>query len=463
MKGFRRPDRPLWQWLPSLGLTVLFVYVLRHLFQSGHVYLAAGNTFEVADWICLEGLDILTNAMEVASKFSTDYEVDFEREYPVGDTVRVPLKTRGVIRNGLAYSGAPIVRKHTTVTVSEVFGMDFDIDSVERALRVGRSKEWVSEEIIAPYMVQIAQEWDQRAAKYAALNTPNMTGTLGTDPTTFAATTTAYRQMMMELGGMQGTTLKNRGAFIPPSVMANLRMNTATAFNPTEDITEAFHEGYYSRADGFKVYESMSLLSYTSGTWASPAGLTVKTSSVTGDTTLVVNCTTGDVFNQGDIVQVTGRFRVNPITRQKIGARNLTMVVTAQTTGAASAATLPIAIGPFGLEGPGSPYQNVDSLPVVNDVVTMFPGATFSANTAKTGNQALALNKDAFLLVGVPLELPKKGAEIAAQHRDENTGIAIRLTKTWDAVQSRMIHRLDTVGGFGIGWADVRAVRGMCA
>lgn len=414
----------------------------------------AANVWEVADWICMEGLDILTNKLGVISYFSTDRQAEFEKEYPVGDTVRVPLPVMGLIRNGLGYTGAPVVNKHTTVTADQVFGMDFDIDSVEQALRTGKSRDFISDKVIKPFMVKMAQEWDSRGAAFLALNTPNIVGVLGTDPTTFTATTAAARQMLMEYAGSED----EQCCHITPSVMTSLRTVNAAAFNPVLDVSKAFRTGIYKVADSFDVYESMSLLSFTSGTWAAPTGITVKVAVVSGDTTLTVNCTTGDQFKQGDVLSIPASFRVNPITKQKIGARALQLCVTAPVTGAASQAVVPVSIGPYGIIGPGDPYQNVDRLPAVSDVVTPFTGTTFTANTAKTGTQMLAFNRNAAMLVGIPLEVPKS-AEKAAQKRDENSGIAIRFTKTWDAIQSRMVHRLDTCGGFGVGYTDSCAVR----
>lgn len=454
----RSMDRPAWRWAPTAILTLACTLILRHFTHSDTVALAGANVWEVADWICMEGLDILTNKLAIASGFDTSRQAEFEKNYPVGDTVRVPLPVMGTIRTGLGYIGTPVVNKHTTVTADQVFGMDFDIDSVESALRTGASREFISEKVIKPYMVKMAQEWDMRAANFAAVNCPNITGNLGTDPTTFDGSSTAARQMIVELGGWDDDAM----ICLPPSVMRNLRTNTATAFNPITDISKAFRTGLYRSADGFDFYESMSLLNFSSGTWASPTGMTVRTTSVSGDTTLDITCTTGDVFKPGDIIQVTGSFRVNPITKQKIGARQLTLNVTSNTTAAASRATPSISIGPYGIIGPGDAYQNVDRLPVANDVITMFPAATLTANTAKTGNQGLAFNKRAFMLVGIPLEVPSS-AEKAAQKRDDNTGIAIRFTKTWDAIQSRMVHRLDTCGGFGVGFSDSCAVRIQCA
>lgn len=453
----KRSDRPLWTYLPAALLTLGVVLLLQHAYAHSGISFAGANVWEVADWICMEGLDILTNKLSVANHFSTDVQEEFEKDYPVGDTVRVPLPVQGVIRNGLGYTGAPIVNKHTSVTADQVFGMDFDYDSIEQALRMGRSRDFISKKILDPFMTKMAQEWDTRAAQFLAQNCPNIIGVLGTDPTTFDGTSTTARQQIVEWAGWDD----DAGIFLPPSVMRNLRTNFATAFNPVADMTKAFRTGIYKHADGFDFYESMSLFSFTSGTWAAPGSLTVKTATVDGDTTIVLNCTTGDSFVKGDVMTFGSSFRVNPVTKQKIGARNLSVNVDAPTTGAASAATVAVSIGPYGFQGPGNPYQNVDVLPRVNDVVTMFTGTALTANTAKTGNQGLAFNRRAAMLVGIPLRVPKS-AEEGAQKRDENTGIAVRFTSTWDGVQSRFINRLDTCGGFGEGYTDTCCTRILC-
>jgi hypothetical protein len=132
-------------------------------------------------------------------------------------------------------------------------------------------------------------------------------------------------------------------------------------------------------------------------------------------------------------------------------------VLTASTVGAASAATIQIQPA---IVGPGSQYQNVDALPGNAAALTLYPGT--SSPNGKTGYNALALHRDAFALVGVKLQVPK-AVEMASQMRDPDTGMALRFTRTWDPVQSKMINRFDTMGGFGNLYADNCAVRMLCA
>ena len=43
--------------------------------------------------------------------------------------------------------------------------------------------------------------------------------------------------------------------------------------------------------------------------------------------------------------------------------------------------------------------------------------------------------------------------------RDPKTGVAIRITRTWDAILSRFINRMDTLYGFGLLYPDNCSVR----
>src|SRR3990170_854589 len=142
------------------------------------------NIFKVVDWITMESLRTLLNQLVVAEMFNTDYNKEFTREFAVGEQVRVKLPQRFTVRDGLGYSPQAINRLNTTVTVDQVFGIDFEWDSVEAALHAERGMDAIKREYIDPAMAQLAQEIDSRAALWAYLNTNNIVGILGTDPTT---------------------------------------------------------------------------------------------------------------------------------------------------------------------------------------------------------------------------------------------------------------------------------------
>jgi hypothetical protein len=411
------------------------------------------NSWNVVDWLTMEGLRLLINKLEVAPFFDTSYNSEFTKEFAVGETVRVPLPNRGRIRTGLTYDPQAVERRYTTITVDQVFGYDFEWDDVERALRVTRPEEALKKQVIEPAIAQIKQEIDSRCALWAYQNTSNIVGVLGTDPTSFDATSAAARQRLIEMACPPGG---DKGMIVPPSVTRSLKNAAISYFNPASDISKQYREGSLGKTDGFDWYESMSLYDHTAGTWA--GAVSVNTTLTSGATSMVVNCTSGDTFKKGDVIGIAGRYRVNPMTRRTTTtATTYTIVVAADVTASASTATITFVEPVY---GPDSPYQNITVLPTASDVLTLFPG-TASPN-GKVGKQGLAIHPQAFALVGVKLYTPK-AVEMASQQRDPNSGISFRFVKAWDPIQSKLVHRFDVCLGFGNLYPDNCSVRVLAA
>jgi hypothetical protein len=385
----------------------------------------------------MESMRLLTNKLEVSQAFNTEYNKEFTREFAIGENLRVKLPNQGVIRNGLGYNPQAINRLYTDVTVDQVFGYDFEWDSVEAALDVERGMAAFKREYIEPAMAQIKQEIDSRAALYAYQNSNNIVGILGTDPTSLTVFNEA-RQILVEKAGVdQG----KRWTLIPPSVNTALVGTALGLFNPPDAISKQYKEGAIGRYAGSDWYESMSLYSHTAGTWQ--GAVTIEGADQSG-ASLLLNVTSGDTFLKGDVIGLGGVYPTNPMTRRQTqSADTMTVTVLADVTASASTAT--ISISPT-LYGPGSPYQNITALPADDAALTLFPGTT--SPNGKTGKQGLVINKGAFALVGVKMETPK-AVEMASQTRDPESGISVRFVRMFDPQQSKMVNRFDVLLGFG--------------
>ncbi len=410
------------------------------------------NSWNVVDWLSEDALRLLVNKLACAQFADTSYTKDYTQDFAVGETIRVPIPFRGRIRNGLGYNPQAIERIYTTITCDQIFGYDFEWDDVEKALRVTRPEAALREQIIEPAVSQIAQEIDSRFALFAYQNANNVVGALGTDPTTTQFVMQA-RQRMIELAcppnGM-------KGMLIPPQVNSAINPAIQALFNPDDEISTLFKEGSLGRLHGFKWFESMSLYTHTAGTWQ--GAVTVNTASVSGDATLVVNCTSGDTWKKGDKFAIASVYAVNPATRRTTTtATTKQFTVLADVTATASTATL--SISPT-IYGPGSPNQNVSALPAGSAALTLWPGT--SSPNGKTGKVGLALSQNAFAMVGVKLEMPK-AVELSSQKRDPDSGIYVRFVRAWDPIQSKMVNRFDVVLGFGREYSDSCAVAIACA
>lgn len=418
------------------------------------------NYQETTDWLTMESLRLLTNSLEVSHFFNTSYNSEFTKAYPVGDTVRVPFPRQfiGRVDSDLSYQPQPIVDRHTTVTIDRVAKVHFEWDGIEAALKLPQGRAKISETILKPAMNKMRQDIDSSCAQWAYLNTPNVVGVLGTNPTTFDQVYGAAGQRMAELAVPAG----ERGMILTPGVARALRASAVAQFNPPDAISKMWKKGMIGEANGFDTYESMSLYSHTSGAWAgvveiltapASAGLTLP---IPQTSTLSLTATTGDTFKAGDVVNIASVFEVNPMTYRSTGTLKQ-FVVQANVTAAASAAS--IVVYPA-IIGPGSPYQNVDALPVAGADLTLFPGTNTSgvAATAKSGFQGLALTDQAFAIVGVRMEKPEN-VEMASITRDPDSGLAIHFVRAFDPVQYKYITRFDCPFGFGNLYADRAAIR----
>lgn len=414
--------------------------------------MSVANTLEFSDWLSMECLDLLVNDLPISGAFNSSYGKDFEKEFAVGATVRIPYPAAFIATDGLGYQPQAIERIHTSVTVNQVFGVHFEWDSVEEALKLTRGREKIQKEILAPAMAEMKQQIESRAALYAYQNTPNITGVLGTNPTTLTPSATA-RQIMLQQGGSKG----DKRLLIPPNVNTSLAAAFMALAQPVDSYSRIFKEGYITKAQGFDWGESVSLYSHTAGSWT---GAVTVTGSASSGATLNVACTTGDTFLVGDVISIANVNPTNPRTRRRQGTAAKTFVNTVAVTGAASLATLTISPA---IVGPGSPYQNVDALPVAGAALTLFPG-TVTPN-GLTGTQGLALGQDAFALVGVKMANPEQGGavQIASQMRDPNSGISVAVVRMFDPIQRRWVNRFDSLMGFGTLYADAYAVRYLSA
>lgn len=409
------------------------------------------STFNKASWVAMKGLSLLKNSMAVGPYFSTEYSGEYAQKYAIGRTLTVPMSQRySVQRNDMTYNPQALDRPFTTITVDQTATVPLEWESIEKALDMERGEERVEELYLKPAVAYIRQAIESDLAQYAHQNANMVVGALGTNPSTYDATSAAALQALTEMGCP--TDDDNLGLFVTPAVNRAVKTGALSVFNDQKSISKQFRSGFVDHADSFDWYRTNSLYTHTAGTWA--GAVTVNGAGQSGSS-LIVTCTTGDTFKKGDKISVANVNQVNLMTRATTttsSAGTKTFTITADTTGVSSAATLPIYPPIY---GPGSHYQNVDALPATSAALTLWPGT--ASPSAKVGKVGLALYPGAFFLVGMKLEEPE-AVEICKQYQDPDTGIAIRLIRQWDNIQSRMTNRFDCLWGRGVGLAEQCAV-----
>lgn len=419
------------------------------------------NVLEVSDWLTMECARMLGNELFVAAGFNPDFAKEYNQEFAVGETIRVPYPWRPIGGEGIDYQPEPIDRRHFTVTVDKIPHVHFEWNSVEQALRLTRGREAVKEQILKPAMQKMRQKIELMAAQWAAIQSPNVTGVLGTDPTTLGFAATARTRMIQMSGWAAPNVGRNAGqqtlprtAAISPSIMQSIVQQatvTTPVYNPGDEISTAFKEGYLGRNGGFEFQESMSLMTITAGTRASTCAISGSNQS---GSSLLISCTSGDTFKAGEKFSIgtdsAGPWPVNPGTLQRANKVAFQASVAGNEgdvyTATGSTITLPITDS---IEGPASGYQNITTLPQNGDAITWWPG-TNSPN-GLTGTLSTLFNRDAFSIVGVKLANPEQGGtvQMASQNRDPDTGISVAYIRVFDGVKRRWISRFDALLGFG--------------
>lgn len=400
-------------------------------------------------------LRLLVNPLEVTMYLGTRFNKDYQQPFAVGQTVNIKYAPAFVIRDGMTWTPQGIQEIQTTVNCNQAFGVDFQWTDLEAALQLERGDDRINTFYIEGPLDQMAQEWDSRSALFCYQNANNITGVLGTDPTSLQTYAAAARQRVVE---MAGAVPGKSGIIIPPAVNTSLVAAFASTFNPTDEISRQYKKGVIGMAQGYSWHESMSLYDHTAGTWA--GAVTVNGAGQSGNT-LTITATAGDTFLTGDVVGLQSVYKVNPRTRRRTNSTYTATLCITQDLTAAGGGVDVINFTPA-LYGPGSPYQNVTALPSNGATLTLFPGTT--SPNGKVGKNGLLMHGggqqevSGMFIVNVPLELPKN-EQIARQARHPKTGMAVRLVKFWDPVESRMGWRFDSLGGYGIGYNDSCIVR----
>lgn len=409
------------------------------------------NAFQFVDWVTMESLRILVNQLKVVGYMNTDYNKEYTREFAVGETVRVKLPQRFKTRNGLGYNPQALDRQYTTVTVDQVFGVDFQWDSVEKALKMERGEDAIREEYLKPAMAAIANDIDSRAALFAYQNINNIVGQLGVNPTSMTVFEQA-RERMVNLACPPG----KKALVVVPGINTSMVPSLASFLNPSKNISDQYLDGFLGRLSGFDVWEDVNIYNHTAGTAGTAGNVTVSGNNQAGSS-INVTGTAAETFLKGDVISFDAVRMVNPQSRRIVGTEDKQFVVTQDLTltGGVDALQIePAIVGPGAY--PAGQYQNVDLLPVNGAVLTLFPGT--SAPQGASGSQNLALHRDCIAMVGVKLEVPK-AVELSSQQRDPASGIAVRFVRMFDPVESRMINRFDVLLGFGVLYGDNCGVR----
>ena len=378
------------------------------------------------------------NTQLLSGKFnpSTGSIVDFKRphDYNTLRTAGGDISSPGVKSDIISGKASGVVQNYFTVAT--------EWGNVEEALELDQL-----DQILAPMARRIVTDMEVDLYRYMYTNCNLSYGTPGTPVTTWSHVAAAGA--LMDAVG------------IPKDQDWNYIMNPYTrvalasaqsGLDAASDLVKTSWEKATVTPNlaGMRVMSSNAVVGYTSGTASDRAGILAANPTVTyvaaKDTmTQTLSCSGfsgGATFKAGEIIQITGRYRLNLSTRQQMtdatGAQVLWRAVITEdaTSNTAGAVTLTVA-GPAIYEANGQ-YNTTPAAIVQNDVITVL-GA---ASTLYVPN--MFLHKQAFGLGTV--KLPKLySTDTVATTED---GMSIRVSKYADGDANTQKIRFDLLPAY---------------
>jgi hypothetical protein len=376
------------------------------------------NTILTPDMITKEALRILHQKANFIGSMNRAYDDSFAQSgAKIGDSLRIRLPNRYVVRTGATLSAQDTTEQATTLQVSTQKGVDLNFTSNELTL----SLDDFSKRILEPAMAQLAASVESDAFNMVK-DVPNAVGVAGS-ATTFKNVLEARKKLSDNLA-----PTSERRLILNTQDNVDLVDSLKGLFQDSSTISQQYKEGMVGKTAGFDaIYENTLIPNFTNG---AGAGYLVNGAAQSGSS-LIVDTGTG-TMPKGTIFTIDNVFAVHPESRLSTGIPQQ-FVVTANYTGGAGTVSIYPAIVASGA------LQTVNAVPADNAAITVYNTASDVTTTS------LAFHKDAFTFATADLVMPK-GVDFAA--REVYDGISIRVVRQYDVNNDAFPCRLDILYGY---------------
>lgn len=394
-------------------------------------------------------LPSLGNRLNVAKNLCRAMDKEYGRppNKKPGDTVQVRKPYRFVGGEGLAWDPEPLVDQVTPITVNSVPHVHFQWDSIQKTMSLREAMRIY----VDPVTDALANKINAGAATWAANNALNSVGTPGVKPTSPLTYLTAG-DVLVELGLPSQRTEKL--TCVVNRQMSSAYVNgTTSLLNPSGIISKQYTTGQMQNSLGYEILLDQTINQHVNGTFGGTPLVNTGSQQADGGNnaqmTLITDGWTsggtslklGDKFTIGSATSATqgGVESVHPQTRVTTGRQQVFTVMAdvSDSTGAISMLIAP-AITPSGQ------YQNVNSAPVDNAIITMI------GTSGGTATQGLLFDENAFAFVTVPINEPDPGMGAkVTNYTDEETGLVISHVAYFDGNQGVEKHKFQALVGYG--------------
>lgn len=400
------------------------------------------NTYLTNTVITREAARILHQGDNFLNSINMEYSDQFARTgAKAGTTIGMRLPSKYKARKTAAFSGQDHVERSAPLAVLSQWGVDVSFSTYDRTM----SLDDFSKRFLRPAVKQLAAEVAGQCMADAYKRVYNYT-----NATTNSAITYKYFQQ----NGAKITDAlgpyDDRTALLSPASAVEFMDATKGLFHASKNLEQQFRDGILGNTGGFDVGENTMLPSHTTGSLAgSPLtngtalGTSTTANAWSSQTVLSIDgATSGTTIKAGDIITLSGVYRVHPETKANTGKLQ-TFVVQSDVTLTTAANAYNVTVEPALIYGDGNAFQNCVLSGVANtDNLTVTRIGAASTQFA----QDLFFHKDAFAIAFVDLEdVSKYGASSTRVNTDR---ISIRFVEQYDATIDVVRHRLDVCFGF---------------
>jgi hypothetical protein len=392
--------------------------------------------------ITREAAMILHQSDNFLGSINMEYKDQFARTgAKAGTTIGMRLPSKYKARKTAAFAGQDHVERSTPLAVLSQWGVDVSFSTYDRTL----SLDEFSQRVVQPAIKQLAAEVAGQCMADAYKYVNNYT-----NATTNATLTYKYFQQNGAKLTEELAPYGNRTALLTPSSSVEFMDATKGLFNAQANITKQFREGIMGNTGGFDVGENTMLPAHTTGSLAgspltngSALGTSTTGNAWVSQTTLSIDGATSTTnLKAGDIITLSGVFRVHPETKANTGKLQ-TFVVQSDVTLTTAATAYDVVVKPGLIYGSGNAFQNCALSGVANtDGLTVSRIGAASTQFA----QDLFFHKDAFACAFVDLEdVSPYGAQSSRVSTDK---VSIRFVQQYGASDDVVKARFDVCFGF---------------
>ena len=393
------------------------------------------NTTLSASIVAKAAVGILENELVMANAVYRGYEDEFSKKingYTVGDTITVRKPTDFTVRNTITASAQDVTEAKLSIQVNQIAGVDFAFTSQQLTLNIGE----LSERVIRPAMIQIANQIDQQVMSLYK-DIPQWVGTPGTLVQSFAGFAKGAQNMDQRSVPMGG-----RSAVLAPADFWALAGSQTALFSQAIN-NKSYREGEIGKIGGIDTFMSQNAPTFTTGPMGGTPLINGAAQNTTYDTTgantqtLITDGWTAAAAARvvaGDVFTIAGVFDVNPVSKATLPFLKQFVVKSNGSSDAGGNLTLTIAPQ---IITTGA-FQTVSAAPADNAALT-FVG---TANTSYTNN--LFFDRNAFALVTVPMVEPPGAVECS---RMSKNGVSVRVIPFYDGTNDKSTWRLDVLYG----------------